>query len=391
MFNSQVDFRRWGDDNRYPQRLIEAVAGSGTASVCVDTKAKFIEGNGFNDNDFYEAECNDQGQTVDELLSLATQDVAQLEGYALLININANGYPAEVLHAPFEKWRPDKEEPLRYTYLLNQVFDPSEGKRYRKADAVKHPVFNPREKPEERLARANAWKDKEGNPVGLEGYPGEVYYWWRKRPGAHHHPRPVYDSVLEDVYAEARLKVSRHGDIAEGFKAQVMITEFGSADPSQEVLDANAVKYGTMVGENASRILLQYAAEQTTKPQVDALPAPDASKRYATDEEAIKVNIREVFQLPSAVIGREVAGKLGTSDDFGNAVKYVQRMVINREQRALERGFRAVFELFQPAGGQPGALNATKDFSIQNLTLEQAASLTTGTNNTGNGSAPTPS
>jgi len=390
VFNSNVDYQRWGDDDRYPQRLIEASAGSGTASVCVDTKAKFIEGNGFNDETFYQAEINEDGETVDELFSISTQDTSQLEGYALLVNINGNGHPCEVFRAPFEKWRPDKSSPKQYAYLLNQISDPTKGRRYRKADAVKHPVFNPREKPEERAARANGWKDKEGNLVGLKGYPGEVYYWWRKRPGAHHHPRPIYDSVLEDIYAEARLKVSRHGDIAEGFGGQVQITEYGNADPSDEVLEANAAKYGNMVGENRARVTVQYATSKDVKPDIDSLPAPDASKRYATDEEAIKVNIREVFQLPSAVIGREVAGKLGTSDEFGNAVKYVQRMVINREQRALERGYEAVFRTFQRADGSQPFLQQ-QDFSIQNLTLEQAASLTTGANNTGANAAATTS
>jgi hypothetical protein len=305
------------------------------------------------------------------------------------VNINANGLPCEVLHQPKEQVRPFFPEADGVTRWCGLVRNPAavarRGATYASRSGMqKVPVYNPREKPEQRLERAMAWKNEKDELVGLKGYPGEIYYWFQKRTGAYLHPRPLIDAVLDDVYSEPNLKRSRARDLDSGYSAQVMITEYGNPDPSAEVLEANGVKYGVFVGPDGGRILVQYAATKELKPDVDTLTAPDASKRYVTDEDAIKQNIREAMQMPGVLLGREIAGKLGSLQELQDAVLYVQTLVVNSAQRAIERGFEAVFRDFQNADGtQP--FKQMKDFSIQNLTLEQAAKLAGGTTAPTNG------
>jgi hypothetical protein len=57
------DYVRWGIDDQRPQQLLALLANSGTGKVCATTKAKFIEGNGLKDADFYKAVINPRGQT----------------------------------------------------------------------------------------------------------------------------------------------------------------------------------------------------------------------------------------------------------------------------------------------------------------------------------------
>jgi hypothetical protein len=64
------DYVRWGVDDQRPQQLLALLANSGTGKVCATTKAKFIEGNGLKDLDFYKAVINPRGQTMDALLKL---------------------------------------------------------------------------------------------------------------------------------------------------------------------------------------------------------------------------------------------------------------------------------------------------------------------------------
>ncbi|TGE22832.1 hypothetical protein [Hymenobacter metallicola] len=377
--STPTDYPKWGDDNLYPQRLLSAMAASGTASVCAERKAQFIEGNGFTDQTFYRAVIDRAGGTVDALLQPVGNNTAYLEGWAVRVNINANGFPCEVLHQPKEQVRPyypDADGVTRWCGLVrNPAAVARRGATYASRSGLqKVPVFNPREKPEERLKRISEWKNEKGELVGLKGYPGEIYYWFQKRTGAYLHPRPLIDAVLDDVYSEPLLKRSRAADLDGRYSAQVMITEFGTATPTQEVLDANQVKYGQFVGPDGSRILLQYADRPETKPAVDTLTAPDASKRYVTDEDAIKGNIREAMQMPGVLLGREIAGKLGSWQEFQDAVAYVQALVVNSAQRSIERGFEAVFRNFQKADGT-FPFQQLQDFSIQNLTLEQAAQL----------------
>src|SRR5690606_23415949 len=76
------DFLPWGDDNIEPSRLHYFSTHSPTLSSCLDTKAKFIEGNGFNDEKFYRAKINKRGLKVDDLLRKLSKDVATYRGFA---------------------------------------------------------------------------------------------------------------------------------------------------------------------------------------------------------------------------------------------------------------------------------------------------------------------
>jgi hypothetical protein len=51
--DSRFGIVNWGIYNDYPQRILEIAAASGTATVCFEKYAKFIEGDGFVDQTFW--------------------------------------------------------------------------------------------------------------------------------------------------------------------------------------------------------------------------------------------------------------------------------------------------------------------------------------------------
>jgi hypothetical protein len=116
-------------------------------------------------------------------------------------------------------------------------------------------------------------------------------------------------------------------------------------------------------------VLLQYAESPATTPGLAVITAPDASKRYQTDGETLKADIRAVFQLPTLLYGESTAGKLGTSQEFNDATQYVQNMVINTNQRSIERTLTAVFSTFQRPDQPDSPVCPSGNYSIQNLTL----------------------
>lgn len=358
------EFIRWGEDDNRPQELLDLVAASGTASVCTATKAKFIEGNGLKDLTLYKAVINERGQTVDQLLKLLTDRQSKLAGYGKLVNINLLGNPCSVYFIPTEHLRlgqPDEFDTVNHLFVKRPKPPGAKGKEPK---PTPHLVFDPLEPAADRAERVANW------PGGVAAYPGEIYYDFGAAVG--YYPEPVYTSVEVDMESEAGLKRSRRTDIDSGYSAQTMITEYGDANPSEERQAADREKYGQFVGAEGGRVLQQYAASKEMKPDVDTLQAPDASKRYQTDGETLKADIRAVFQIPTLLYGEATAGKLGTSQEMDDATKYVQNMVVNTDQRAIERGMEAVFRTFQyPDGSQP-FLNL-KDFSIQNLSLTPQA------------------
>lgn len=354
------DYLKCAKDDLEPQRLHELVWGSGTATVCVATKAKFIEGNGFKDADFYKAVINEKGQTVDELLRLHSLELAEPEGFQMLLNFNALGEVVEVMHLPFAQWRPGLPTDRGEVQVVFQKHIPVPGKKTEKP--VARLVYDPSEPNEDRAARILSWEG------GMDVYPGEVAYYFHQRPGASgYHPEPIFTSVILDIEVDGLLKVSRRTDVQSGYSAQVMITEVGNSKPDQTKIDADNLKYGQFVGEEGSRVLLQYVDRLEDAPKVDTIQAPDASERYAADAQALKESIRAVFQIPDICYGEATAGKLGTSEEFDDATKFVQNMVVNTDQRAIETLYAAVFRNFRTEDGSP--ICPTEDFSIQNLSL----------------------
>jgi hypothetical protein len=108
---------------------------------------------------------------------------------------------------------------------------------------------------------------------------------------------------------EARLKRSRRTDVKSGYSDKTIIVEYGTTTPTAEVMAADAIKYGGFVGEDGDRIMLLYAESQAQEPTIKTVSAPDASKRYQTDGETLKADIRAVFQIPSLLYGEATAGK----------------------------------------------------------------------------------
>ncbi|MGI4864624.1 MAG: hypothetical protein ACRYFZ_11940 [Janthinobacterium lividum] len=363
------DYVRWGVDDQRPQQLLALLALSGTGKVCVTTKAKFIEGNGFKDADFYKAVINPRGQTMDALLKLVADRQSKLTGFALLVNINLLGNPCSVYYLPTENVRlgvPMADGVIDHVFQLHPKVPGTKGRTQK---PTLHLAFDLMEPAAERAERVATW------PGGIDAYPGEVYCSFLDEAG--YYPEQAYEPVEVDMETEARLKRSRRNDVRGGYRAGVMITEYGTTSPTDEVKAANQVKYGRFIGEDGELVLLQYADNPLTKPSIDKFEAPDASERYQTDEESLKANIRGVFQIPSPLYGEATAGKLGTNQEIQDAALYVQNMVVNTDQRAIERGFGAVFSTFQRPDQPDTPLCPSGDYSIQNLTLAPVASTQT--------------
>jgi hypothetical protein len=359
------DYVRWGVDDQRPQQLLALLANSGTGKVCATTKAKFIEGNGLKDADFYKAVINPRGQTMDALLKLLCDREAKLTGHALLVNINLLGNPCSVYYLATENVRlgiPLEDGTIDYVF---QIHPKVPGSKARPPKPTLHLVFDPNEPAEQRAERLANW------PGGPQAYPGEVYCSWLDEAG--YYPEQVYEPVEVDMETEARLKRSRRNDVRSGYSAKIMITEYGTTTPTDEVKAANQQKYGQFVGEEGGQILLQYADSPLTKPAIDPIAAPDASERYQTDGETLKADIRAVFQIPTLLYGEATAGKLGTNQEMEDATLYVQNMVVNTNQRSIERTMVAVFSTFQRPDQPDVPVCPSGDYSIENLSLAPVA------------------
>ena len=80
---SQFNLQSYGNDNLYPQNIMAITSASGTAELCLNRYAKFIEGFGFRNVEFSEQRVNRDGETADTILHNVAGDIARFGGFAI--------------------------------------------------------------------------------------------------------------------------------------------------------------------------------------------------------------------------------------------------------------------------------------------------------------------
>ena len=134
-YQSNVGIQTYGKDNLYPQRMYDLIRSSPNGGTCLDRFQTFIEGNGLNNTDFSEYECNRTGQTVDDIYHLIAQDMALFHGFALHVNYNMMCEIVELHHIPFMQCR--LEEETAYGKVVHIVVHPDwTGRKTRKGKNI---------------------------------------------------------------------------------------------------------------------------------------------------------------------------------------------------------------------------------------------------------------
>lgn len=125
--NKSDKVQTYGQQNDYPQDVMEVVAASVTGGSCVSRYADFLSGKGFANDDSYKILINGEGDTADHLLNYVAKDYATFGGFAIHVNYNANFLISSLHYQPFENVR--FELPNESGEILQVAIHPDWGRR----------------------------------------------------------------------------------------------------------------------------------------------------------------------------------------------------------------------------------------------------------------------
>lgn len=361
-YNSQFNMQTYGDDNLYPQNLYAITSASGTAELCINRYAKFIEGFGFKDVQFSEHVINREGQTPDTLLHDIAGDLARFGGFAIHVNYNVLCQIVEMWFIPFEQCRLDEEDENGYVgHIL--VHPDWKGKKTRNGHTVQvnkdnvetFNVFNP--KREVVTAQIEA-------AGGIDKYNGQVL--WVSMEGGKNYPTPIYDSVITEISTDEGLSNVKNRNVRNNFLISCMlitkkgvpkVNEDGSEEETSMIEPEDLKKFqGDTKG---NKILLVELEDDEEKPEVVEFPAHNYDKDFQITDKSVIERIYAQFHQELFYSIR--IGKLGFSGDvMRDAYEYYAGEVTN-EQRFIERAFDMVFRYWNET------VNMTNDYSLQPL------------------------
>ncbi len=340
-----LKIQSFGKGNDQPQRVAEIVAASVTGSSCWRNYAKFIEGRGFAQKDFYKAVVDGRGTTMDGLLRAVAEDYALQGGFAVHVNYNAAGEIVSASHFPVEWIRFEQlDENFRFVRLASH---PDWGRRYtalrpfRQSDVEWFYPFNP--DPEEvfrEVAEAGGWN----------GYRGQILYFSNNGPTVY--PSPIFAAALTDMSAEEGLSNITYRNVRHNFLTAGMLIDHDNTAQSEgqeeKVREELKAFQGDMEAGNILYINLQNGEEP---PEFVTFSGHSSDKDFEKAEDKTPQIIGRAFQQPPILRSEDVGGNFG-QDTMKNAYDYYNS-ITEPERMTVSEVFRRVFTRWHDPGINP--------------------------------------
>jgi len=303
-------------DNAYPQRVIDIINSSGTATLCTEILSKFIYGGGFASESLAKLKLNKQGVTANKLLFKVCQTRAKLKGLALHVNYNALYKVSSISFVPFQDVRfTDDDEKNEHRNMLAVYDDWQKVKRskiYQKDIDYIH-FYNPKPDVIQRQVEEVG---------GWQNYKGQILYY---TPEGIKYPLAPSDAVLEDVQTDAHAKTFKNRNITTNFMASYIVRTgmFEGEQEREEFIESLTNFQGQ---DNALKMMLMEeedfgADAESASFKLEKVDIQDIEKLYEYTEESVRNNIIRNYLIPPTLLVA-TAGKLGTSTEIQDATAF---------------------------------------------------------------------
>ncbi|GAB2692523.1 hypothetical protein GCM10027037_14850 [Mucilaginibacter koreensis] len=358
--NQTFGILNYDADNAYPQRMLELVAASPTAKDCWNKRAKYIAGNGFENQELGKQIINAAGLNLNKLLKAVATDKALFNGFGIHLNYNANYKIASAQYVRFEDIRIGDTD-CKETQGKFAVYSDWSRRTWKNITRSKInflAAYNPN--PEviiEQVVAAGGW----------DQYKGQLYYF---NPEVDDYPLIEADSVWEDFETEAGIKAFSNREVTTGFLPSTMLfmqarreesdnskdnsASPGKAAPSQLEKDLGAFQ-GT---KSAQKIIVIEYEDEASKPEFKPYAIQNNDKLFETTEKSVEARIIKGFSIPKELINAEKSSGLSNGGEKKQAIKEFNDNTAPDRQE-LSEVFAELFENFCTELNTKGNWNIT--------------------------------
>lgn len=324
--------KSYGQNNDYPQKILDIVDSSGTGKVCFDIYSKFIEGGGFTDPNLGLSLLNER-EEGNSLLRKCSKDLRKFNGFAMLIKYNALAEPFSFYNIPFEHCRLEIDRNREYTgrIAVHPDWTGKKGLPFRLSDIKYIDHYNPEKVPEQ-LTK-----------YGPLEYLGQVIYL--TSDGDFEYPICPFDAVVTDMLTEESVSTVKHRNAKFNFLPSGILVrkgikpDTGLTDDNGESLTTSADEIKKMQGDaNTSKIWVVDVDADEEKPEFIPFDAKNYDKAYEYTENTVQENIARMSMIPPILRGVDVGAGFG-ADLMNNAYSFMNSITDN-ERRTIETVFR---------------------------------------------------
>lgn len=323
---SNDGYVQYGDDNLFPQYLIDLYKSSATHNALCTSIAYMIYGDGVQANTL-EARLKIEEWGLQDEVRKACLDLKIQGGFALEVVYSIDRTTiSKVRHCPFENIRSgevDEDEKVNYYYYSkdwnNKQIEPELVCGFNPEKAVEHPV--------------------------------QILYVKPFSPGSYYYPKPDYIGSIDYIELDKEIGKYHINNIKNGLAPSFSI-HFKNGVPSQEerFKIRNDIERQLAGATNAGKFIVTYSDSPERKPDFEPFPLSDADKQYQflSSEVSDKIMVGHRV-VSSAMFGVKTAGQLGNTQELEIASELFDKQVVKPYQRVVKDALESVFN----AAGTP--------------------------------------
>lgn len=311
---------KYGDDNLYPQYLVELYKCSATHNALCNSIAMMVFGQGLR-SDSLDAKLKIQEWNLDDEVRKCCIDLKIQGGFALEVIYSIDRTTiSKVRHLPFENLRSgevDEREECNFYYYSRDWSD-------KRVEPEEVHAFDPEQSTE---------------------YPTQVLYVKPFSVGSFYYPKPDYIGSINYIELDKEISTYHINNIKNGLAPSFTIHFKNGTPPIEERNRIRTDIENQLAGAtNAGKFIITYSDQPERKPDFEPFPLSDADKQYQflSTETTDKIMVGHRVVSP-AMFGVKTAGQLGGSQELEIASQLFDRQVVEPYQRIINKALRSLF------------------------------------------------
>lgn len=328
------DYVQWGDNNAYPDYLLELVKTVPTLRSIIQGTVDFIVGDDATILPLVEGYApgvmNKRGDTIAEQVEDLARDYETYGGFALQVIRGMDGSVVEVYYTDLRFLRLNKEGDVFY-------YSEKWGERGRR-DAVVYPAFRP-DIAEKWAAMDEDERNRNASSIlYVKATHSQVY------------PLPVYAASVKACEIERMVDDYHLNSISNGF-ASSLIVNFNNGQPTPEIMENLEREFDekfTGPG-NAGRVMFSFNKSKDNATTFEVPPVTDFGEKYKALAENSREKIFTAFRAYPNLFGLSTATGFSI-EEFDQAFKLYNRTAVRPVQRMIADAYDRIY-------GQRGVLN----------------------------------
>lgn len=144
----------------------------------------------------------------------------------------------------------------------------------------------------------------------------QIFYYRRYNPGQEIYPKPYYFAGLKWVATDIQLENYYANLVKNNFVANTLLSVNSFMDEDKQKDFEKMLKKNFTGSDNAGTLLVMYSENKESAPTVEKFNNDEDDTKYRYISDKITENIAIAHNLPTALLGVLVPGKLGNATDL---------------------------------------------------------------------------